>query len=121
MFKVRREAHAAAFFDHPDEDLRILAWTTTPWTLPSNVALTVGANITYAKVQTYSPYTAAPISVILAKDRLSAYFAAEHAELLMAPHDLTAKKPAIPYRAVGEYKGSELVGLHYEQLLPMPE
>jgi len=121
MFKVRHEARSAAFFDQPGEDLRILAWTTTPWTLPSNVALTVGANITYAKVQTYSPYTAAPISVILAKDRLSAYFAAEHADLPMAPHDLTAKKPVIPYRVVGEYKGSELVGLHYEQLLPMPE
>lgn len=118
MFKVRRNDASASFFDSPDEDVRILAWTTTPWTLPSNVALTVGPRIEYVKVQTYSPYNAMPVSVILAKDRLSAYFNPEHESLPMEPFDTAEKKPAIPYRIVKTYSGKELVGLQYEQLLP---
>ncbi len=120
MFKVRRDERSERFFSDPEEDLRILAWTTTPWTLPSNVALTVGPNITYARVQTFSPYTAQPVTVLLAKDRLGAYFNPEHAELPMVPHDLSAKKPVIPFRVTGEWKGSDLVDLRYDQLLPMP-
>jgi isoleucyl-tRNA synthetase len=85
------------------------------------VALTIGAKITYVKVKTFSPYTAEPVSVILAKDRMNAYFNQEDAGLPMEPHDTSAKKPAIPYRVVAEYKGKDLVDLRYEQLLPMPE
>jgi isoleucyl-tRNA synthetase len=120
MFKVLNEPRSAFLFDQPDEDVRILAWTTTPWTLPSNVALTVGPGITYAKVRTFSPYTALPVSVILAEDRIAAYFGQGHDELPMEPHDPQAKKPAIPFRIITRMKGSELVGLRYEQLLPMP-
>lgn len=120
MFKVRRDAHSAFLFEHPDEDVRILAWTTTPWTLPSNVALTVGPAISYVKVRTFSPYTALPVSVILAEDRIPAYFGQGHDELPMEPHDLQAKKPPIPYRIGAQVKGRELVGVRYEQLLPMP-
>jgi isoleucyl-tRNA synthetase len=118
MFKVRPDEKSAFLFDHADEDVRVLAWTTTPWTLPSNVALTVGPNIEYVKVKTFSPYTAAPVSVVLAKERLSAYFDAANAELPMEPFDTSAKKPAIPYRAGEAFKGKQLLDLRFEQLLP---
>ncbi len=118
MFKVKQNEASKDLFDHADEDVRILAWTTTPWTLPSNVALTVGPGIEYVKVQTFSPYNALPVSVILAKDRLSAYFNPEHAELPMQPFDTAEKKPAIPYRVLKTWKGKDLAGIQYEQLMP---
>lgn len=118
MFKVKNDDTASFLFDSPDEDVRILAWTTTPWTLPSNVALTVGPNIPYVKVKTFSPYTGQPVSVVLAKDRVSAYFEAANAELPMEPHDTNAKKTAIPYRAGEAFLGSKLLGTRFEQLLP---
>lgn len=118
MFKVQRNEASNILFDDEAEDVRILAWTTTPWTLPSNVALTVGPEIEYVKVRTYSPYNALPVSVVLAKDRLSAYFNPENADLPMAPFDTAEKKPAIPYRVTKSWKGKELAGLQYEQLLP---
>jgi isoleucyl-tRNA synthetase len=118
MFKVKQNEASKNLFDHADEDVRILAWTTTPWTLPSNVALTVGPGIEYVKVQTFSPYNALPVSVILAKDRLSAYFNPEHAELPMQPFDTAEKKPAIPYRVLKTWKGKDLAGIQYEQLMP---
>lgn len=117
MFKVQHDDTSKTLFDHPNEDVRILAWTTTPWTLPSNVALTVGPKIEYVKVQTFSPYNALPVSVVLAKDRLSAYFNPENAELPMLPFDTAEKKPAIPYRVVKTIKGQELAGIYYEQLM----
>ncbi|MCC6411642.1 MAG: isoleucine--tRNA ligase [Saprospiraceae bacterium] len=119
MFKVRHEEKSAHLFASPDEDVRILAWTTTPWTLPSNVALSVGPNIEYAKVATLSPYTGDPVSVILAAERLSGYFNAADEN---QPFD--GFKPGgkqLPYRVLGTFKGKELVGARYEQLLPMPE
>jgi isoleucyl-tRNA synthetase len=118
MFKVKQNEASKNLFDHADEDVRILAWTTTPWTLPSNVALTVGPGIEYVKVQTFSPYNALPVSVILAKDRLSAYFNPEHAELPMQPFDTAEKKPAIPYRVLKTWKGKDLAGIQFEQLMP---
>lgn len=92
-----------------------LAWTTTPWTLPSNTALCVGPNIDYLALQTFNPYTAEPLTVVLAKSRLAAYFKAEGetADMVFAPGD-----KVLPYRVVGEYKGTELVGLRYAQLMP---
>lgn len=118
MFKVKPDTTSAFLFDSDDEDVRILAWTTTPWTLPSNVALTVGPNISYVKVKTFSPYTALPISVVLSNDRVAAYFEAANAELPMEAHDTAAKKPAIPYRAGEPFKGTQLLGIRFEQLLP---
>ncbi|MEY3194285.1 MAG: hypothetical protein RIQ78_382 [Bacteroidota bacterium] len=118
MFKVRQTAASKALFDAEGEDVRILAWTTTPWTLPSNVALTVGPDIEYVKVMTFSPYNALPVCVILAKDRLSAYFNPEHADLPMVPFDTAEKKPAIPFRVVKTIKGKDLAGVQYEQLMP---
>ena len=93
-----------------------LAWTTTPWTLPSNTALCVGPNITYLAVQTYNPYTGMPITVVVGKDRLDAYFNPKAAELSM--EDYKPGDKLVPYRIVAEWKGAELAGLHYEQLIP---
>lgn len=118
MFKVRRDDRSADLFDSDVEDLRILAWTTTPWTLPSNVALTVGPNIEYVKVRTFSPYTGEKVSVVLAKDRLHEYFPKENDALPFADYKVGDKK--IPYNVVKTLKGSDLIGLRYEQLLPTP-
>ncbi len=99
-----------------DGDVYFLAWTTTPWTLPSNTALAVGANIHYVLVETYNPHTANVCKVVLAKDLLTKYFKPEQAEL---PFDeYKAGDKLIPYLLVKEIKGSELLGIHYEQLLP---
>lgn len=99
------------------EDEYFLAWTTTPWTLPSNTALAVGKNITYVKVRTYNRYTQAPATVILAKERMAAYFTAENPDL--QPTDVKANNQPMPYLAVlAEMKGSELEGMQYEQLMP---
>ncbi len=98
-------------------DEYLLAWTTTPWTLPSNTALAVGAEIDYVKVRTFNRYTGEPSTVILAKDRLPAYFSEQKPDL--RPEDLKAGNKPIPYiEIVAELKGSELEGLEYEQLLP---
>lgn len=92
------------------------AWTTTPWTLPSNTALCVGPRITYVAVQTYNPYTDEPITVIIAEERLSAYLKPEGAELPL--EDYKHGDKVIPYKVVGRYKGTELEGIGYEQLMP---
>ena len=93
-----------------------LAWTTTPWTLPSNTALCVGPNIDYVAVETFNPYNAEPMTAVVAKSRLAAYFKAEgeNADFDAYKHG----EKVIPYRIVGEWKGSELVGMHYKQLMP---
>lgn len=93
-----------------------LAWTTTPWTLPSNTALCVGPKIEYVCVRTYNPYNGDKLSIVMAKSRLSAYLKAEGAELPM--DEFKPGDKAVPYRIVGEYTGEELVGIHYKQLMP---
>jgi len=119
MFKVVRNSNSEHLFESENEDLRILAWTTTPWTLPSNVALTVGPNIEYAKVQTLSPYTGQPVSVVLAQPRLAAYFNPEDEGQPFDGFKVGDKK--LPYRvAKNGISGSALVGVRYEQLLPTP-
>lgn len=93
-----------------------LAWTTTPWTLPSNTALCVGPKIDYVCLRTYNIYTGDAISVVMAKALVPSYFDAKGLE---APLD--GYKPGdkiVPYRVVGEWRGSEIVGMHYEQLMP---
>ena len=98
------------------EDLRIIAWTTTPWTLPSNTALCVGPKIDYVAVESYNPYTGKPATYILAKARLNAYFAAEGAELALDSYKQGDK--VIPYKVIAEFTGADLVGMKYEQLFP---
>ena len=93
-----------------------LAWTTTPWTLPSNTALAVGPNILYNIVRTYNPYSGKPVTVVVADALMNSLFNPKAAEL-----DLEAFNPGdklIPFKVVGQKKGTELVGIKYEQLLP---
>lgn len=102
------------------DDLYFLAWTTTPWTLPSNTALTVGPKIDYVLVETFNQYTFEPIKVILAKKLIGhqfsgKFFEAEH-EAEIASYSKEDKK--IPYRVLKAFKGADLVGIRYEQLLP---
>ncbi len=93
-----------------------LAWTTTPWTLPSNTALCVGPNITYVAVRTYNPYTGMPMTAVVGKDRLDAYFNPKAADLEL--DDYKAGDKLVPFKVVAEWKGTELNGMRYEQLTP---
>ena len=93
-----------------------LVWTTTPWTLPSNTALCVGPNITYVAVQTYNPYTGMPMTAVVGKDRLDAYFNPKAAELALEDYKVGDK--LVPFKIVAEWKGTELNGMKYEQLTP---
>jgi len=100
-------------------DIHILAWTTTPWTLPSNTALTVGPKIDYVLVKTYNQYTFEPITVVLAKNLVGKQFAGKFVEVT-ANSDLETYKTEdkkIPYLVLAECKGADLVGIRYEQLL----
>ncbi|HMW25639.1 MAG TPA: isoleucine--tRNA ligase, partial [Ferruginibacter sp.] len=97
-------------------DVFFLAWTTTPWTLPSNLGLTVGPNIDYVLVKTFNPYTHLPINVILAKNLLGKYFKAEGENGDFDTY--SAETKLIPWAVFAELKGSELEGMAYEQLLP---
>ena len=93
-----------------------MAWTTTPWTLPSNTALCVGPKINYVVVRTYNPYTGKPVTVVLAEDLVKNYFKAEGKNA-----DLAVYQPGdkiVPYQIVGCFKGTELTGMRYKQLLP---
>lgn len=93
-----------------------LAWTTTPWTLPSNTALCVGPKIDYVAVQSYNAYTGEPITVVLAKALLNTHFNAKAADLKL--EDYKPGDKLVPYKVIAEYKGPDLVGMEYEQLIP---
>lgn len=117
-YKEIRDISAIAQFKiKGTKDEYFLAWTTTPWTLPSNTAVALGKNITYIKVRTYNRYTQEPIVVILAKDRLNAYFSEQIPDL--KPEDVKPGNKPYPYiEIVEELKGADLEGTEYEQLLP---
>lgn len=91
-----------------------MAWTTTPWTLPSNTALCVGPKIDYVLVNTFNPYTSQPISVVMAEARIASYFNPAGAEAAMENYEKGGK--ILPYRVVAHFKGTDLEGLKYEQL-----
>lgn len=101
-------------------DVHFLAWTTTPWTLPSNTALTVGAKIDYVLIKTFNQYTFEPINVILAKNLVGKQFGGKYftAETEEDFTNYKSEDKKIPYKILGEYKGNVLVGIRYEQLLP---
>ncbi|WP_428740988.1 isoleucine--tRNA ligase [Tenacibaculum sp.] len=101
-------------------DVHFLAWTTTPWTLPSNTALTVGPKIDYALVQSFNQYTFEPIQVVLAKNLVGKQFVGKFYEVENADElsAYGAGDKKIPYYVVKEFKGADLVGIKYEQLLP---
>ncbi|PKQ70096.1 isoleucine--tRNA ligase [Raineya orbicola] len=116
QFKVILNEKSAFLFEDENEDVRILAWTTTPWTLPSNCALAVGEEITYVKIKTFNPYTHKPISVILAKDLLPKYFSDKAKELKLS--DYKAGDKLIPFEIAKEFQGKHLLEIRYEQLMP---
>jgi len=98
------------------EELYFLAWTTTPWTLPSNTALAVGKDIDYVMVESFNPFTGKQQTVILAKDLVGKYFSEKHTDLKFEDYKPGDKN--IPFKIVGHAKGSQLEGIRYEQLLP---
>ncbi len=116
QFKVVKDEKSAFLYDGVEEELFFLAWTTTPWTLPSNTALAVGPNVTYQKVKTFNPYTGKPEVVVLAKNLVSAYFNAKNAELSFDDYQPGDKK--VPFELMEEYSGKDLAGVAYEQLIP---
>ena len=110
LFKIKQPKPAMTGWG----DAYFIAWTTTPWTLPSNTALCVGLNIQYAVARTYNVYTGTPITIILAKDLVPAYFSPTEKPLT----DYKQGDKVVPYEIVAEFKGSDLVGMTYEQLIP---
>ncbi len=119
QFRPKREQNHPlinTLFADGQEDTVILAWTTTPWTLPSNCALAVGEKINYVKVNTINPYTFAPVSVVLAKDLVSKYFKAEAENGDFAA--VKAGDKVLPWRIAASFTGKELVGIRYHQLMP---
>lgn len=116
QFKVKKDSDSAFLFEGIDTEVFILAWTTTPWTLPSNCALAVGEDITYVKISTFNPYTYLPVCVVLAKDLVKKYFKAEGENASFT--DYKGGDKVIPWKIEAEVKGSQLVGIHYEQLMP---
>jgi len=117
MFKVPKNQKSEFLFDDAEnKELFFLAWTTTPWTLPSNLGLTVGANIDYSLVKTFNPYTHLSINVVLATSLISKYFKQEGEN-----GDFTIYKKddkIIPWKILSSFKGKDLEGISYEQLLP---
>ena len=116
QFKVIENEKSEFLFENAHGDVFFLAWTTTPWTLLSNTALAVGANIDYIKVKTYNTYTNQPVTVILAKELLGKYFPEKNAGIKLEDYEPGQKD--IPYELTGEYKGKEFEGIRFEQLLP---
>lgn len=119
MFEAKRDEKSHFLFDllqDNKESLYFMAWTTTPWTLPSNLGLTVGPNIDYVLVKTVNPYTHEPCNVVLAAKLLSKYFKPEHENTAWDSYGKDGKN--MPYLILGTFKGAQLEGCRYEQLLP---
>jgi isoleucyl-tRNA synthetase len=116
LFKLIRDAKSEFLFHNLDTPaLQMMAWTTTPWTLPSNTALAVGKEIKYVKVRSFNPYSGEPITVILAKDLIHAMFPESNVGLHLSEYKPGDKK--IPFRVLEEFYGSKLEGINYEQLI----
>ncbi|MBV4357393.1 isoleucine--tRNA ligase [Pinibacter aurantiacus] len=117
MFKAAKNGDSQFLFDAAGNDeVFFLAWTTTPWTLPSNLGLTVGGNIDYVLVKTFNPYTHLPVNVVLAKNLIGKYFKPEGENGDFTGY--TAETKLLPWQILAEFKGKQLEGLRYEQLLP---
>jgi len=116
---VKDTSIVAQFKSKHNPEEYFLAWTTTPWTLAANTALAVGKNITYVKVKTYNPYVFDPVTVILAKDRMNAYFNEKAREIAL--EDYKPGDKLIPFKVIEEISGGDLAGEEYEQLLPYIE
>ncbi len=115
QFKVIRDKTSEFLYENTDCEVYFMAWTTTPWTLPSNVALAVGKNINYVKVRTFNPYSSEPVVVILARDLLHVYFSQENEKIPLDEYEAGDKH--IPYKILDEYSGKLLENIRYEQLI----
>jgi isoleucyl-tRNA synthetase len=115
LFKLIREAKSEFLFQNTDTDVFILAWTTTPWTLPSNTALAMGPEIKYSRIKTFHPYSGKPIVVIMAKALSEEYFPGKNKDLNL--NDYQPGDKEIPFKVLSEHKGRELEGILYEQLI----
>lgn len=116
LFRLIHDAKSDFLFRQIDtESVHIMAWTTTPWTLPSNTALAVGREIHYVKVRSFNPYSGEPITVILAKELLHSMFPEANIGLHFSEYKPGDKK--IPYKVLDEFSGSKLEGINYEQLI----
>ncbi len=123
QFKVKRDAKSEFLYTPLSSPLQggqgevcILAWTTTPWTLPSNTALAIGERITYVQISTFNPYTFKPVSVVLAKDLVVKYFSEKNKDLKL--EDYKPGDKSIPFEVIQEFQGKKLVGIRYQQLMP---
>ncbi|QHT69321.1 isoleucine--tRNA ligase [Rhodocytophaga rosea] len=117
QFKVIKDPKSDFLFSQQSTgDVFILAWTTTPWTLPSNTALAIGEKISYVQVNTFNPYTYKPVSVVLAKELVGKYFSEKNKDLKL--DDYKPGDKAIPFQVVQEFTGKQLMGIRYEQLMP---
>lgn len=117
QFKIEKKSvEESSLFINKEEDYYFLAWTTTPWTLPSNTALAVGKNIDYLLVKTFNPYTHQQAHLILAKELLSKYFQVENENKSASSYQQDGKN--LPYQILNSFKGEDLAGIRYEQLLP---
>ena len=117
QFEVIRDSKSEPLYAGDDVPVYFLAWTTTPWTLPSNVALCVGPKIDYIRVLSFNPYTGRKAVYVLAKELLGAWFNPKAADIAL--EDYKPGDKLVPYKVLdGSYKGSELVGIRYKQLIP---
>ncbi len=116
LFKVIRDKRSEFLYDSIDTpDVHIMAWTTTPWTLPSNTALAVGKEITYISVRSFNPYSGEPVTVVIAKELINSLFPESNSGLDFSEYKAGDKK--IPFKVLGECSGKDLEGINYEQLI----
>jgi isoleucyl-tRNA synthetase len=117
QFKISQQSIVdSQLFADKNSDYYFLAWTTTPWTLPSNTALAVGAKIDYVLVKTFNPYTHLEVNIILAKELMTKYFQPENEHKDFTTYQKDGKN--LPYKVLATFKGKDVVGIRYEQLLP---
>lgn len=115
QFKVIRNEKSEFLFKDTDTDVSFIAWTTTPWTLPSNTALAVGAKIDYVKVRSFNQYTGEPITVVLAESLFNSHFDKKSEELSLEDYKQGDKK--VPYKVLDKFTGKDIEGINYEQLI----
>ena len=117
QFKISQQSIVdSQLFANKNSDYYFLAWTTTPWTLPSNTALAVGAKIDYVLLKTFNPYTHLEVNIILAKELMTKYFQPENEHKDFTTYQKDGKN--LPYKVLATFKGKDVVGIRYEQLLP---
>ncbi|HKK43165.1 MAG TPA: isoleucine--tRNA ligase, partial [Bacteroidales bacterium] len=116
LFKLKKDSKSEFLFNNSDtDDVHMMAWTTTPWTLPSNTALAVGKDIRYVKVKSFNPYSGDPITVVVANDLLNSLFPGGADDALMGDYKPGDKK--LPYKLIDECSGKDLEGINYYQLI----